>query len=191
MTLAVFSRKNSNCCECMCDKLLQLCPTLCNSMFCWSARLLCPWDSQAKILEWVAMPFSKGSSPGIELKRSLTSLKLAGVFFITSATWETQIIAGWCSNFFYYKLGVKSLVRKKQKKVKSLSRVCLFVTQWTVAYQAPPSRGILQARILEWVGISFSRGSSGPRDRTLVSCIAGRRFTLWATREVQSLATRW
>ena len=34
--------------------------------------------------------------------------------------------------------------------------------------------GILQARILEWVAISFSRGSSRPRDRTLVSCIAGR-----------------
>ena len=38
--------------------------------------------------------------------------------------------------------------------------------------------GILQARILEWVSISFSRGSSQPRDRTCVSCIAGRRFNL-------------
>ena len=38
--------------------------------------------------------------------------------------------------------------------------------------------GILQARILEWVSISFSRGSSQPRDRTWVSCIAGRRFNL-------------
>ena len=37
--------------------------------------------------------------------------------------------------------------------------------------------GILQARILEWVAISFSRGSSRPRDRTWVSCIAGRLFT--------------
>ena len=43
--------------------------------------------------------------------------------------------------------------------------------------------GIFQARILEWVAISFSRGSSRPRDRTLVSCTAGRRFTVWATRE--------
>ena len=43
--------------------------------------------------------------------------------------------------------------------------------------------GILQARILEWVGISFSRGSSRPRDRTQVSHVAGRRFNLWATRE--------
>ena len=38
--------------------------------------------------------------------------------------------------------------------------------------------GILQARILEWVTISFSRGSSQPRDRTQVSLIGGRRFNL-------------
>ena len=45
---------------------------------------------------------------------------------------------------------------------------------------SPPGssvHGILQARILEWVAISFSRGSSRPRDQTLVSCIAGRFFT--------------
>ena len=47
--------------------------------------------------------------------------------------------------------------------------------------------GIFQARILEWVAISFSRRSSWPRDWTLVccvSCIVGRHFTIWATREV-------
>ena len=43
--------------------------------------------------------------------------------------------------------------------------------------------GILQARILEWVAILFSRGSSQPREWTLFSCIAGRFFTVWATRE--------
>ena len=43
--------------------------------------------------------------------------------------------------------------------------------------------GILQARILEWIDISFSRGSSRPRDQTQVSCIGGRRINLWATRE--------
>ena len=41
--------------------------------------------------------------------------------------------------------------------------------------------GILQARVLEWVAISFSRGSSWPRDRTQVSCIVSRRYTIWAT----------
>ena len=42
---------------------------------------------------------------------------------------------------------------------------------------------IFQTRVLEWVAISFSRGSSQPRDQTQVSSIAGRCFTLWATRE--------
>ena len=43
--------------------------------------------------------------------------------------------------------------------------------------------GILQARILEWVAIPVSRGSSQPRDRTQVSRIADESFTSWATRE--------
>ena len=42
---------------------------------------------------------------------------------------------------------------------------------------------LLQARILEWVAISFSRGSSQPRDWTRVSCVAGGFFSIWATRE--------
>ena len=51
---------------------------------------------------------------------------------------------------------------------------------------SPPGssvHGILQARILEWVAIPFSRGSSWPRDQTWVSCTAGRFFTVWVTRE--------
>ena len=46
--------------------------------------------------------------------------------------------------------------------------------------------GILQARTLEWIAISFSKGSSRPRDRTRVSCIGGRRFNFWATRVQKS-----
>jgi len=49
-----------------------------------------------------------------------------------------------------------------------------FATPWAV-------HGILQARILEWVAVSFSRGSSQPRDQTCgfchISCIAGGFFT--------------
>ena len=47
-------------------------------------------------------------------------------------------------------------------------------------YSPPGSSvcGVFQARILEWVAISFSRGSSQPWDRTQVSCIAGRCFNL-------------
>ena len=69
----------------------------------------------------------------------------------------------------------------KLVKVKSLSCVWLFATPWTLAYH-----GIFQARVLEWVAISFSRGSSWPRDRTRVSRIVGRCFTVWATRNTIS-----
>ena len=52
--------------------------------------------------------------------------------------------------------------------------------------------GILQARILEWIASPLSRGYSRPRDRTWVSYIAGRFFTVWATRETQaSQVAQW
>ena len=57
-----------------------------------------------------------------------------------------------------------------------------------------PILRILQARTLEWVAISFCRGSSQPRDQTQVSSIAGRCFILWAMRWVQlcsSLSILW
>ena len=66
-------------------------------------------------------------------------------------------------------------------KKKTLMLVLLFATPWPVAYQALRSlsvHGVFQARVLEWVAVSFSRGSSQPRDRTLVSRTAGRRFTV-------------
>ena len=48
----------------------------------------------------------------------------------------------------------------ERKKVQSFGHVQLFVTPWTAAYQAPSSMGFFHARGLEWVAISFSRGSS-------------------------------
>ena len=59
----------------------------------------------------------------------------------------------------------------------SFSCVWLFVTSWTVALQAPLSMGILQVRILKWVTMPSSRGSSWPRDQTCVSASVGRLFT--------------
>ena len=93
-------------------------------------------------------------------------------------------------------------------EVKSLSRVQLFATPRTVVYQAPPSMGFSRQEywsglpfpspmntgvgchfllqwILEWVAISFSRGSSWPRNWTQVSHIVGRCFMVWVTREAQ------
>ena len=70
-----------------------------------------------------------------------------------------------------------------------LSHVWLFVTPWTVACQAPLSMGIFQARLLEWVAMLSSRGSSQPREWTEVSCIAGRFFTALAAGKPKN--TEW
>ena len=67
-----------------------------------------------------------------------------------------------------------------------------WVSEWSysVVYDSNPMdcnlpgsslHGILQTRILEWVAIFFSRGSSWLRDKTWVSCSAGRLFTIWDT----------
>ena len=74
--------------------------------------------------------------------------------------------------------GEKGVSLSEKWKWKLLSHVQLFAWPHTV-------HGILQARILEWVAFPCSRGSSQTRDKTQVSNIAGRFFTIWVTREVQ------
>ena len=59
-----------------------------------------------------------------------------------------------------------------------VTKLCLTVCD-PIDYSRPGSsvRGIFQARMLEWVNISFFRGSSRPKDRAPISCIAGGFFT--------------
>ena len=74
----------------------------------------------------------------------------------------------------------------KVKLWKLVAQSCLTLCD-SVDYSPRGSsvHGILQARVLEWVAIPFSRGSSQSRDWTRVSWIAGRFFTIWATREAR------
>ena len=69
------------------------------------------------------------------------------------------------------------IIQLQKWKWMLLSLVRLFATPWTL-YTV---HGILQARILEWIAVPFSRESSQPRDRSQFSCTAGRLFTSWAT----------
>ena len=69
----------------------------------------------------------------------------------------------------------------------SLSCVQLFVTPMDTNLPGSSLHGILQARILEWLAIPFSRGSSWPRDRTQVSPIADGLFPVWATKVYSAL----
>ena len=86
--------------------------------------------------------------------------------------------------YLLYNVMFISAVQQSESAICVLSR--LVMSWWPHALYSPPGsfvRGISQARILEWVAISFSRASSWPRDQTQVSCIAGRFFTIWASRE--------
>ena len=66
----------------------------------------------------------------------------------------------------------------------SVAQLCLTLCDpMDCSLPGPSAHGIFQARILEWIVIPFSRGSSRPRGQTRVSCIAGRFFTIWATGE--------
>ena len=102
--------------------------------------------------------------------------------------WKASILQ--CSDFFMAQLSHPYMIITKtislmrwtffanvKWKWKFLSSVQLFANPWTVAHE------ILQARILEWVAITFFIGSSQPRVRILVSHIADGFFTSWATRK--------
>ena len=67
--------------------------------------------------------------------------------------------------------------------VYSLSCVWLFCDLMDCSLPGSSVHGISQARILEWVAVSFSRGSSRPRDQTLISCIGRWIYFHWATWE--------
>ena len=72
----------------------------------------------------------------------------------------------------------------KVKSESEISQSCLTLSDpMDCSLLGSSIHGIFQARILEWVAISFSRVTSCPRDWTRVSHIVGRRFTVWATRE--------
>ena len=99
---------------------------------------------------------------------------------------EQKILFSWS---LYFRGEGKQLVdkcyRKKEKEGgweaavldrKHKSIICLFATPWTVVHQVPLSRDF-PARILEWIAISYSRGTSWVMDQTLISCIAERFFT--------------
>ena len=106
----------------------------------------------------------------------------------------------------------ETCIKKKCKKIrwptisfynKGNEKVIVLVSQscWTLcntmdcSLSGSCAHGILQASILEWVAIPFSRGSFRHRDRTWVSCITGKfiagRVFVWATMEAHSKGNKW
>ena len=88
--------------------------------------------------------------------------------------------------WIFYKWSLKALISYCVCAACLVGQSCLTLCD-SVDYSPPgfSVHEILQARILEWAAIPFSRGSSPPRDWTGIYCIAGRFFIIWATREAQ------
>ena len=101
----------------------------------------------------------------------LVFLEGAGLVPLWSFPWFNKGIS-------FCKADSLSISKGKKMKVK-VTQLCPTLCD-PVDYTV---RGILQARILEWLAFPFSRGYSQPRDWTQVSRIAGRFFTSWTTRE--------
>ena len=74
---------------CMCAKLVQSCPTLCDPMECNPPGSSVHGILQARIMDWIAMPSFRGSSPPRDQTQVSMSPALAGRFFTISMTWET------------------------------------------------------------------------------------------------------
>ena len=74
---------------------------------------------------------------------------------------------------------------KDRKKESEVAQSCLTLfNPMDCSLPGSSVHGIFQVRTLEWVGISFSRASSPPREQTQVSHIAGRLFAFWATKQL-------
>ena len=94
--------------------------------------------------------------------------------------WHFHLLPGWLHTLCPWEGWWQMLLWKL------VTQSCL--TLWDSMVCSPPGfsvHGILQARILKWVAIPFSRGSYQPRGWIQVSHIGGRCFTIWATRDAQ------
>ena len=101
---------------------------------------------------------------------------------VRSQRWQpTRLPRPWDSPGKNTGVGCRFLLQcMKVKSEREVAQLCLTLRDpMDCSLPGSSVHGIFQARVLDWVGISFSRGSSQPRNRNWVSCIAGRRFRKW------------
>ena len=116
-------------------------------------------------------------------QKETSEINFNNMFYLTQNIWN-MIISSVVNIRIIDELFHIFLIVRSLRKV-LIAQLC--PTLWDPTDCSPPGSsllGILQARILEWVAIPFSRVSSQHREQIWVSCIAGRFFTIWATREV-------
>ena len=105
-------------------------------------------------------------------------------FCFVFLTKEIGVVGMDMDQTFSHSWFISSMILNKAKAKVLATQLCPTLCDPTNCNPPGSSvHGILQAGILEWIVIPFSRGSSQPRDQTQVSHIAGRFFAIWATRE--------
>ena len=95
----------------------------------------------------------------------------------------------WCYLYWITKTRLQNTLSAKKSESEVAQSCPTLCDPMDCSLLGSSVHGIFQARVLEWVAISFSRGSSRPRNRTRVSRIAGRHCTVWTTRE--ALSCKW
>ena len=177
-------------------KSLQLCLTLCDPIDSSPPGSAVPGILQARTLEWVAISFSNAWKWKVKVK-SLSRVRLLATPW--PAAYQALPSTGFSRQEYWSGLPLSSppetmsmllfgigFCRYNQAKMRSYwVRVC--ESDSVVSDFFDPIdytvHGLLQARMLEWIALLSSRGSSQLRDRTQISHIAGGFFTSWATKE--------
>ena len=147
------------------SEVAQSCPTLSDPLDCSPPGSSVHGIFQARALEWgaIAFPQAATADPILRARRM-------GLFFWRSIFKLRQDLEDKNNspNLNFQRTAVPPPGTSDSLSLHAL----VFASPWTIAHQDPPSLGIFQARILEWIVVSFSRGSSRPRDQTHVSYVS-------------------
>ena len=158
---------------CVCVLVAQSSLTLCDPMDCSPPSSSVHEIFQARILDWVAISFSRGSSQPRDQTQVSCNIY---IYNIISSVNSDRIGVVRVDILVLFQILVEELSTFHFWSEVKFPQLCLTLCDpmdYTV-------QGILQARILEWVAFPFYRGSSQPRNWTEVSCLAGRFFINWA-----------
>ena len=158
------------------SEVTQSCPTLRDPMDCSPPGSSVHGIFQARVLEWGAIAFSVAWFPLKVRDNGLQGNQFHALLVVTLEVFPTSSIRRVPRGDFHWPSDGGNNPSIKWSESHSVPSDSL----WPHGYIV---HGILQARILEWVAIPFSRGSSQPRDQTQVSHTAGGFFTSWATGE--------
>ena len=117
--------------------------------------------------------------------RKLGKVSVGTVYYLCNFSVKSKIATNvYCSFFFLMSLLHPNFHKYRTCESEVAQSCPTLCNPMDCSLPGSSVHGIFQAIVLEWIAISFSRGSSQPKDQTRVSCIVDKCFTIWAPREV-------